>query len=203
MFAEKPAGITQAASFAALTTSKTVILHGEDHDVFGDGAVILKSAPGRWPAAAPRSANRRRGPFKRETSPRASGFRAWLQQLAGMRGCHYLERFAGADAPRAEMILQNPHRQSRILALDDCSFHNQLQRNAAIQHCRPDYRNLQLRAFFHRLVRCEDDFLAAHPRSLAHSDTRHSSVRPVSQFHNDRVLISSSEPVASFHESSE
>lgn len=49
MFAEKPAGIIQTASFSALKTAKTVILHGEDYDVFGDGTVVLKSAPGHTP----------------------------------------------------------------------------------------------------------------------------------------------------------
>ena len=49
MFAEKPAGIIQVASFSALKNSKTVVLHGEDYDVFGDGTVVLKSAPGHTP----------------------------------------------------------------------------------------------------------------------------------------------------------
>ncbi len=49
MFAEKPAGIIQQASFSALKNSKTVLLHGQDYDVFGDGSVIIKSAPGHTP----------------------------------------------------------------------------------------------------------------------------------------------------------
>jgi len=49
MFADKPANIMQTASFSALRNSKTVILHGEDYDVFGDGTVVLKSAPGHTP----------------------------------------------------------------------------------------------------------------------------------------------------------
>ncbi|PYU33932.1 MAG: MBL fold hydrolase [Acidobacteria bacterium] len=36
-------------NFSALRNSKTVILKEEDHDVFGDGTVILKSAPGHTP----------------------------------------------------------------------------------------------------------------------------------------------------------
>jgi N-acyl homoserine lactone hydrolase len=36
-------------NFNALRNSKTVILKDEDHDVFGDGTVILKSAPGHTP----------------------------------------------------------------------------------------------------------------------------------------------------------
>lgn len=49
MFAEKPAGIIQQATFSALKNSKTVLLHGQDYDVFGDGSVIIKSAPGHTP----------------------------------------------------------------------------------------------------------------------------------------------------------
>lgn len=36
-------------NYSALRNSKTVILKDEDHDVFGDGTVILKSAPGHTP----------------------------------------------------------------------------------------------------------------------------------------------------------
>ncbi len=49
MFAEKPPGIVQPATYAALKTSKTVILTEDEHDVFGDGTVIIKSAPGHTP----------------------------------------------------------------------------------------------------------------------------------------------------------
>ena len=49
MFAEKPAGIIQQATFSSLKNSKTVLLHGQDYDVFGDGSVIIKSAPGHTP----------------------------------------------------------------------------------------------------------------------------------------------------------
>jgi glyoxylase-like metal-dependent hydrolase (beta-lactamase superfamily II) len=49
MFAEKPAGIIQQATFSALKNSKTVLLNGADYDVFGDGTVIIKSAPGHTP----------------------------------------------------------------------------------------------------------------------------------------------------------
>lgn len=49
MFAAKPAGIIQQATFSALKNSKTVLLHGQDYDVFGDGSVIIKSAPGHTP----------------------------------------------------------------------------------------------------------------------------------------------------------
>jgi N-acyl homoserine lactone hydrolase len=49
MFAEKPAGIIQTATFSALKTGKTIILDKDEYDVFGDGAVIIKSAPGHTP----------------------------------------------------------------------------------------------------------------------------------------------------------
>ena len=48
MFAEKPPGITQPSSYAALRNSKTVIIEN-DHDVFGDGTVIIKLAAGHTP----------------------------------------------------------------------------------------------------------------------------------------------------------
>jgi glyoxylase-like metal-dependent hydrolase (beta-lactamase superfamily II) len=49
MFAEKPPGVTQPSTYAALRNSKTLILKTDDHDVFGDGTVIIKSAPGHTP----------------------------------------------------------------------------------------------------------------------------------------------------------
>ncbi len=49
MFAEKAAGIMQQDSYSALKHSRTVILNDGDYDVFGDGTVILKSAPGHTP----------------------------------------------------------------------------------------------------------------------------------------------------------
>jgi glyoxylase-like metal-dependent hydrolase (beta-lactamase superfamily II) len=36
-------------NYSALRNSKTTILHNEDYDVFGDGTVVLKSAPGHAP----------------------------------------------------------------------------------------------------------------------------------------------------------
>jgi CheY-like chemotaxis protein len=38
-----------AANFSALKTSKTVIIRTSDYDVFGDGSVVIKSAPGHSP----------------------------------------------------------------------------------------------------------------------------------------------------------
>ncbi len=49
MFAPKAAGIMQQDSYRALKDSKTVILKSDDYDVFGDGTVIIKSAPGHTP----------------------------------------------------------------------------------------------------------------------------------------------------------
>jgi glyoxylase-like metal-dependent hydrolase (beta-lactamase superfamily II) len=46
MFAEKPPGTTQPSSYSALRNSKVVILKTDEHDVFGDGTVVIKSAPG-------------------------------------------------------------------------------------------------------------------------------------------------------------
>ena len=46
MFAEKLAGTVTPMTYSALKTSKTVIVTADEHDVFGDGTVVLKSAPG-------------------------------------------------------------------------------------------------------------------------------------------------------------
>jgi N-acyl homoserine lactone hydrolase len=44
-----PGAIIQTASFAALKTAKTRILNDDEYDVFGDGVVVIKSAPGHTP----------------------------------------------------------------------------------------------------------------------------------------------------------
>src|SRR5262245_58008404 len=49
MFAENPQGIIQPAHYSALKTAKTKVLNDEDFDVFGDGTVVVKSAPGHTP----------------------------------------------------------------------------------------------------------------------------------------------------------
>jgi N-acyl homoserine lactone hydrolase len=49
MFAEKPPGATQPSTYTALRNSKTLIIKTDDHDVFGDGTVIIKWAPGHTP----------------------------------------------------------------------------------------------------------------------------------------------------------
>jgi len=49
MFAEKAPGTTQPSTYAALRNTKTIILKSDEFDVFGDGSVIIKSAPGHTP----------------------------------------------------------------------------------------------------------------------------------------------------------
>jgi glyoxylase-like metal-dependent hydrolase (beta-lactamase superfamily II) len=49
MFAEKPASIMKPAHFSALQNAKTRLLDNADFDVFGDGTVVIKSAPGHTP----------------------------------------------------------------------------------------------------------------------------------------------------------
>ena len=49
MFSQKPAGTSRPATYAALKNSKTSIVSADEHDVFGDGTVILKAAPGHTP----------------------------------------------------------------------------------------------------------------------------------------------------------
>lgn len=49
MFADKPASIMQPAQFSNLKTARTKLLNNEDFDVFGDGSVVVKSAPGHTP----------------------------------------------------------------------------------------------------------------------------------------------------------
>jgi len=46
MFSDKPQGIIQPAQYSALKDAKTKLLNDEDFDVFGDGTVVVKSAPG-------------------------------------------------------------------------------------------------------------------------------------------------------------
>jgi glyoxylase-like metal-dependent hydrolase (beta-lactamase superfamily II) len=46
MFGGKFSGSLQPSTFSALQKSKTIILKDEEYDVFGDGSVIVKSAPG-------------------------------------------------------------------------------------------------------------------------------------------------------------
>jgi N-acyl homoserine lactone hydrolase len=48
MFAEVTP-VTLPQNYARLENSNTVIVEGDDHDVFGDGTVVIKSAPGHTP----------------------------------------------------------------------------------------------------------------------------------------------------------
>jgi len=49
MFAATPPGVTQPSTYAALRNARTRLLEGDEHDVFGDGTVVIKSAPGHTP----------------------------------------------------------------------------------------------------------------------------------------------------------
>jgi glyoxylase-like metal-dependent hydrolase (beta-lactamase superfamily II) len=49
MFSDTPQGIIQPAQYSALKDAKTKLLNDEDFDVFGDGTVVVKSAPGHTP----------------------------------------------------------------------------------------------------------------------------------------------------------
>ena len=49
MFAEKPPDIVQRATFNALRNSKTIVIKTDDYDVFRDGSVVIKWAPGHTP----------------------------------------------------------------------------------------------------------------------------------------------------------
>jgi len=51
ILAPRPAGsrVPDPKFFTGLADSKTLLLNGEDHDVFGDGTVVIKSTPGHTP----------------------------------------------------------------------------------------------------------------------------------------------------------
>src|ERR1700691_5547481 len=50
MFADPPSPRTEPQNFSALKNSKTVLITKEEYDVFGDGTVVIKAAPGHSPA---------------------------------------------------------------------------------------------------------------------------------------------------------
>ena len=50
MFSEPASPRTEPANYSALKNSKTIIVTKDDYDVFGDGTVVMKSAPGHSPA---------------------------------------------------------------------------------------------------------------------------------------------------------
>jgi glyoxylase-like metal-dependent hydrolase (beta-lactamase superfamily II) len=45
----EPSRVPDPKFFEGLANSKTILLNGEDHDVFGDGSVVIKSTPGHTP----------------------------------------------------------------------------------------------------------------------------------------------------------
>jgi N-acyl homoserine lactone hydrolase len=49
MFADKQVGIRTPDSYKDLKDAKRMTLKNEDHDVFGDGTVVVKTAPGHTP----------------------------------------------------------------------------------------------------------------------------------------------------------
>ena len=49
MFAAKPPDLTQPSSYSALRNSRTTIIKTDEHDVFGDGTVVIKFTPGHTP----------------------------------------------------------------------------------------------------------------------------------------------------------
>ncbi|HXO45558.1 MAG TPA: N-acyl homoserine lactonase family protein [Candidatus Cybelea sp.] len=49
MFVPNPAGAAQPSTYSALRSSKTVLLASDDYDVFKDGTVVIKFAPGHTP----------------------------------------------------------------------------------------------------------------------------------------------------------
>lgn len=49
MFAGKGGGTTRPATFAALRNSRRITITADEHDVFGDGTVVIKAAPGHTP----------------------------------------------------------------------------------------------------------------------------------------------------------
>jgi N-acyl homoserine lactone hydrolase len=49
MLSSKPPDLTEPASYGALKNRKTTIIGVDQHDVFGDGTVVIKFAPGHTP----------------------------------------------------------------------------------------------------------------------------------------------------------
>src|SRR5271163_2059665 len=49
MFAPKPPDRVNPANYSALKNSKTIIIPSDDYDLFGDGTVVMKLAPGHTP----------------------------------------------------------------------------------------------------------------------------------------------------------
>ena len=49
MFSSPPSPRTEPDNYSALKESQNIIIKTKDYDVFGDGSVIIKSAPGHSP----------------------------------------------------------------------------------------------------------------------------------------------------------
>ena len=49
MFAAQPPGVTQPSTYEDLRNSETLIITDDEYDVFGDGKVVIKAAPGHTP----------------------------------------------------------------------------------------------------------------------------------------------------------
>jgi glyoxylase-like metal-dependent hydrolase (beta-lactamase superfamily II) len=49
MFVAKPIGLVRPETYASLRNAKTKLLDDADYDVFGDGSVVMKLAPGHTP----------------------------------------------------------------------------------------------------------------------------------------------------------
>src|SRR5262249_50631324 len=49
MFVEPAPRLATTDNFSKLKTAKSIVLHQEDKDVFGDGSVVVKYAPGHTP----------------------------------------------------------------------------------------------------------------------------------------------------------
>src|SRR5215472_12324281 len=49
MFSDPPSPRTEPANFSELKNSKTIFITKNEYDVFGDGSVIIKAAPGHSP----------------------------------------------------------------------------------------------------------------------------------------------------------
>ena len=49
MFAAQPPDLVQPRTYDAMRTAKATIVKSDDHDVFGDGTVVLKYTPGHTP----------------------------------------------------------------------------------------------------------------------------------------------------------
>ena len=49
MFAERPPAVTQPSSYSRLQSSRTILIEQDAYDVFGDGTVVIRSAPGHTP----------------------------------------------------------------------------------------------------------------------------------------------------------